>query len=648
MTAAAMLRRSAVETIRRYCVVPEPLTVTEWADRYRMLPDTSASPGRFRSSVAPYARRWMDLGGDPGTSRIVLCWAAQTTKSTVIENILGYRIHRTPSPMVVVQPKIDAAESWAKERLRPMIVATPVLRERVQLGRATESTMRYLRFPNGFCFVASAGSASELASRSAPFVSCDEVDRYEVIPGEGNPVEIIGRRQASSDVGLEILTSTPRDAEATIIWPYLEAGTYEFYHVPCPLCARTQRLEFGRLHWEDGRPREAWYRCVHCDRPFPDTDKPEWLAAGDWVASNPTGEYPSSHLNALYSPFAKSNWVAIKDEWKRAQGKPADLQVFVNTRLAELWEEKGDALKGDALLQRLEPATEGLVPPGVGLLTAGIDVQAAGGGRVEVYVWGWGAGLESWLVASFVLPGDPETEPDQPDSVWQKVDEVLGRSFSRADGGAPMRIACALVDSGYAATKVYRYVRRRASRRVYACKGLGGTGVPILGKPSTVGKERVILYMVGVDAAKTEFIRSQLPTPTRGPGYVHLPDWLTSEQVDQLVSERRMRRVQKGRVIYEWRPKTEDSATEALDCRNYARAALEVLGARKIAQLGALAARAGRAAPAIGTEAPPAADAPPPDDPLTFPEDAPAPAPPRRPTSRRTRGGGGGWMSGFR
>lgn len=616
---ADVLARCAAVT-RQVCAVPEPMTVTEWADRYRYLPETSASPGKYDSSVTPYARRWMDLGADPDVSMIVLCWAAQTTKSTVIENIFGYRIHRQPSPMVVVQPKIDAAESWAKERFRPMVLSTPVLRDRVQIGKATESTMRYFRFPGGFTFIASAGSASELASRSSPVTGCDEVDRYETIPGEGNPVEIISARQASSDIGLSILTSTPRDAETTIIWPYLEGGTYEFYHVPCPLCGHAQRLEWSRLRFEDGRPREAWYVCAACDRPFDERHKPAMLAAGAWVPSNPEGAYPSSHLNQLYSPFAKASWVAIKDKFLRAKGKPADLQVFVNTVLAELWEESTEkATDADVLLQRLEPAEEGVVPVGAGALTVGVDVQDK---SVHAYAWAWGQGMESWLVASTIIPADTSIEWKD-SGLAEALDAWIWQGWRDA-AGRPVPVDCVAVDSGHAKSQVYRYTRMRASRRVYAIKGQGGGGYPIVGKPSTQGKERVLLYMVGTDAAKTEFLRSQLATPQPGPGYVHLPDWLTTEQCHELVAERRKRRVHRGRVIYEWRKVAEDAANEALDCRIYARAALEICGARAIANLGAKAAKRAESAPVAAPE-------PPPRDPM-----APIRAVPRR---------SGGWVT---
>lgn len=586
MTAPAMMLRRAAETFRRLWEIPDALTTTEWAEKYRVLPETSTSPGPYDPSVVPYARRWQDLLADPTTSKVAMCWAVQTTKSTVFENAIAFRVCRMPTPMVIVQPKIDAAEAWAKERFVPMILATPALRQRVRLGRSSDSTLRYKRFPGGFIYVASAQSATELASRSSPFVLVDEADRMEIIPGEGNPVEIVARRQGAADIGMFAITSTPRDAETTIIWPYLEAGTFEYYHVPCPHCGFKQRLEWQRLRWEKGKPETAHYVCCECACVIEESEKRAMLAAGEWVATNPDAPYPSSHLNALYSPFGKSSWAVLAAEWESCQGKPADLQVFVNTRLAELWAETADVTSVDSLTQRLEALEEHMVPDGVGILTAGCDVQY---NRIEVYVWGWGAGLESWPIASFVLTGDPQQEV-QSGGVWAELDQVLARTFKHVSG-REVPVSAALIDSGYATTQVYNFTKRRAHRKIFAAKGVGGEGVPIGNKPTLQRSDRVILYAVGTDAAKTEFLRSQIPTPQAGPGFVHLADWLTTEQCEQLVAEKRTRRIHRGQVIREWRKKKDDSPNEALDCRVYARAALEVqgLGARVVTHLGALA-----------------------------------------------------------
>ena len=595
MSGATALRRTAAQITRRLCVAKERLTTTEWAVKYRELPETGGTRGRYRIETVPYHRRPQDLMGDPTVPLICLAWASQTGKSTCIENAIGKRIHLTPGPMLMVRPKIDDAESWAKERFDPMVRATRVLSALVRLGRAGQSTLRYKVFPGGYLFVPSAQSATELASRSAPDLFIDEADRMEVIAGEGNPIEIVQRRNAATDLGTTVITSTPRDEETTLIWPYLEDGTYELYELPCPHCAHMQPLVWGArerdtgLRWRHAEPWTAAYLCRSCQHTFEEREKPALLLAGDWRATQPEKEYPSFHLNGLYSPFAKSSWATLAREWEKAQGKPHNLQVFFNTRLAELWKEAADQVDESTLAGRLEEELEeGVVPDGVGVLTAGVDVQAAAGGRLEVAVWGWGAGLESWLVATAILPGDPDREPDSPGSVWQDLDAYLGRRFPHVNGGE-LPIAATLIDSGHATTKVYAFTRQRARRKIYACKGVGGEKVTPVGKPTPQGRWRVILYPLGVDALKTEFLRSQIHEQSPGPGYVHLGKWVGDGYLKQLVSEKRITRIVKGRAVREWRPLRADTATEGLDCRNYARAALDVLGPRVVRSLGTLA-----------------------------------------------------------
>ena len=286
----------AADVIRRLCVVPERLTVSEWADRYRVLPDTSTNPGPYSSAVVPYARRWMDLLADPSVSRVVMCWASQLSKSTVFENAIAYRICRMPSPMIVVQPKEDAAESWVRERFMPTVAKMPELLSRVRGG---ESTMRYKRFPGGFLFVASGRSGSDLAARSAPFIFVDEADLLVYLPAEGDPVAIVEKRQAAAEIGCLALVSTPREADTTRIWPEMEGGTDERYQVPCPHCAKPQVLRWGGANteygvkWPHGKPDEAQYLCEHCQTLIDPREKRAMLAAGEWVAQRPDIPIPA-------------------------------------------------------------------------------------------------------------------------------------------------------------------------------------------------------------------------------------------------------------------------------------------------------------------------------------------------------------------
>ena len=592
MTAKAVVkfRRGLADITRDLCEIPPDQSVTDWAEQWVTLPEQDHAP--YRADGAPYQRRWLDATADPTVSKIVLCWAAQTGKSTAIEIGLAHRIHRRPSYMLVLQPDIPSAERWAKVRFRPRVRSIPPLKSRISLSLGGGNTLRMYQFPGGSLEIIAAQSPGELAQRTADILAPDEIDLYEAVPGEGDVLDLARKRLASRDITLEIYTSTPRDAETTKIMPLLEGGTNERYQVPCPHCGHYQELVWGGVgmdhgvKWPADEPQKAYYLCVACAAVIEESHKRPMLLAGRWVATNPDAPYLSSHLNALYSQASRSSWGHLASEFVAAKGKAASLQVFVNTRLAELWKEKLDAMDSAQLVERLEEMEEGVVPAGVGLVTAGVDIQE---NRIEVYTWGWGHGLESWLLSSEVFMGDTAAEPSLATSPFRALFKYLNTLLRHANG-KPVPIFATMIDSGFRPTQVFQAVRR--VNHVFASKGFDGTARPILGKPSmtkTGSKLKVPLFPVGVDQGKTQFLRSQLQEQTPGPGFVHLPNWLTVDQCEQLVAEKRVPVMRKGVTVFEWRRKRDDMPNEALDCRIYARAALERAGAPTIGKLGELA-----------------------------------------------------------
>jgi phage terminase large subunit GpA-like protein len=107
-----------------------------------------------------------------------------------------------------------------------------------------------------------------------------------------------------------------------------------------------------------------------------------------------------------------------------AQGADEAVKAFRNTVLGETWIEAGEAPDWQRLYDRREEWAPGTVPSGGLFLTAGCDVQKD---RLEVDVWAWGRGLESWLVEHVVIeggPGDPAS--------WSALNALLGRSFRHA------------------------------------------------------------------------------------------------------------------------------------------------------------------------------------------------------------------------
>lgn len=100
---------------------------------------------------AEYQRGIMDAISEPGVERVVLMTSAQIGKTEMLNNIVGFHISQDPSPILVLQPTLDMAETWSKDRLAPMLRDTPTLRGKVADPRSRDSgnTLLHKRFAGG-------------------------------------------------------------------------------------------------------------------------------------------------------------------------------------------------------------------------------------------------------------------------------------------------------------------------------------------------------------------------------------------------------------------------------------------------------------------------------------------------------------------
>lgn len=562
---------------------PDPrLTVSEWADAHRVLsPKGSAEPGRWATARTPYLREVMDcLAPRSPIERVVLMKGTQLGGTEAGNNWIGYVIDRVPGPMLAVQPTLDIAKRWSRQRIAPLIEGTPRLRERLPPARTRDSgnTLLSKEFPGGILMIAGANSAAGLRSMPVRFLFLDEVDAYPFdVEGEGDPVTLAIERTATFAGRRKILeVSTPTIQGLSRIELDFAASDQRRYWVPCPGCGAEQLLDAERLVWPDGRPEAAEYRCPECEAAIADHRKPWMLEHGAWRAgAEGDGLTAGFHLSALYSPWL--TWADIARR-KHAAGKDeSKLKVFRNTMEARTWQQAGEAPEWERLFERRE-AYAG-VPAGGLLLTAGVDVQRD---RIEVSVWAWGRGKESWLVEHRVLEGDTARR-----EVWRALDGMLGETW-RHESGALMALSQAAIDSGFAAQDVYAFGRKRRGGRLVIVKG-SERGGALVGTASTVevqssGKRLrrgVRVFPVAGSIAKLElFGQLRLTREEDGSypeGYVHLPAVVDAEWCKQLVAERLvLQRNQRGYAVQSWEKTRERN--EALDCRVYARAAAALVG----------------------------------------------------------------------
>jgi len=564
----------------------QPLTVSEWADKHRRLSSkASAEPGPWRTGRTPYLREPMDcLSSSNTVQRVVMMFAAQTGKTEAGSNWLGYVIDHAPGPMLCVQPTVEMAKRLSKQRLESMITDTPCLAAKIAPARARDSgnTMFSKEFSGGIMLLTGANSATGLRSAPCRYLFADEVDAFPSdVDGEGDPVALAERRTTTFARRKILLTSTPTVKDfSRIEAEYLRSDQRRFY-VPCPSCGGMQWLQWPRLKWDAKRPGDVRYQCEHCSERFEENHKPAMLAAGEWRATAPSdGRTAGFQLSGLYSPLGWCSWEQLVDDFLRAKSDAPALKAFVNTRLAETWEEDyAAAVNADGLMTKRLAYESGTCPAGVVLLTCGVDVQD---NRLAVSVWGWGEGETGWLIWHQELMGDPtQTE------VWGQLDQVLVTEWATAAGKA-LKVSQVAVDSGGHCThEVYRYVRDRVRQNVVAIKGSSRRNSPAVGKGTKVDvscqgrvlKRGVTLYQLGTDTIKTTLFGRLRHNEAGGVGTLHFGMAADEEYFKQLTSERQALRYHRGFPIREWVKKAGDR-NEALDCVVYAYAAMLLFSRR--------------------------------------------------------------------
>ena len=509
----------------------------------------------------------MDAISDPTLRDIVVMAGAQVGKTEMLLNVIGFHIHHDPAPILLVQPTLEMAQAFSKDRLAPMLRDTPALKYKVKDPRSRDAnnTTTHKVFTGGHISLVGSNSAAGLASRPIRVVLCDEVDRYPSSAGsEGSPILLARKRSATFHNRKMVMVSTPTNKGASMIESQYEESDKRQYFVPCEDCGTVQTLKWSQVQWEKDRPETAFYSCEACGSVWDDPKRNRAVRKGEWVATADDTGIAGFHINGLYSP-----WTMMADavrDFLVAKKAPDTLRVFVNTFLAETWEDQGETV-GDIDFQSREDDWGETVPDEIVVVTAGIDVQDD---RLELEIVGWGRDEESWSLGYKTLYGDPSTP-----HLWNDLDNILKVAYT-TESGRQLGIRAACIDSGGHYTQaVYNFVRPREGRRIFAIKGMGGEQRPLVSRPTKNNIGKIKLFAVGTFPIK-ELIFSRLRVQSEGAGYCHFPAGRSDEYYQQLAnSEKIVTKYQKGFPRRDF-VKTR-TRNEALDCRVYAYAALCIL-----------------------------------------------------------------------
>lgn len=564
------------------CLKPPPdLRLSEWADNFRRLSsEASAEPGRWRTDKAPYQREIMDAITDISIKKVVVMSAAQVGKTdAMILNPIGYYLHYEPSPIMVLQPTIQMAEAFSKDRLSPMIRDTPVIADRVNdKSRNSGNTILQKIFPGGHVTMVGANSPSSLASRPIRILLADEIDRYPATAGsEGDPLFLAAKRLTTFWNRKEVDVSTPTIKGLSRIEVEYENSSRGEWNAPCPCCGELQPLRWANVIFDRQNLSEINYVCEKCGVISSEVEWKERFIDGCFIHDDPENPVRGFHLNTLASTLA--TWREVVEKFlvaneEKKKGNIELLKVWTNTELGETWEEDGEQVEDEDLLKHREKYNCE-VPEEVLYLTAGVDTQDD---RFEIEVVGWGPEAESWGIKYAIVYGDLKLE-----QVWKDLDAFLQQTFEKADG-TKMKIICACMDSGgHFTNQVYKFCKMRFNRKVFAIKGSNDSAAAYIQKPTKNNREQAYLFTLGVDTGKSLLLQ-RLKLEEEGPGYCHFPKEDGRGYDEQffkgITAEKQVLVYKKGRPFFEWRLKDagQHKRNEALDCRNYATAAIEITG----------------------------------------------------------------------
>lgn len=561
--------------VLQYLKPPEDIKVSEWADKYRILDSkTSAMPGPWRTDHTPYLKGIMDEFNNHETEEIVYVKPTQVGGTECLQNMAGFIIQQDPAPTMIVYPTDKLAESISENRLQPMIKAAPTLRKRFL---EYESSKLELQFDGMYLTLAGSNSPSSLASKAIRFLFLDEVDKY---PGasrkEADPISLARERTKTFHNKKIFITSTPT-LKTGHVWKAMEeSDAIKHYFVPCPHCGEYIELKWQQVKFPDkegmsysDRAEFATYVCQECGCTINDQDKTQMLSRGEWRIIKQNTKYVRKvafWMNTLYSPFIRFS-EAVK-EFLASKDDPEKLQNFINSWLAEPWEDTKLKTSADLVLERQSEVEEFIVPDWTKLLTAGVDIQE------NCLYWtirAWG----DYLTSQNIAHGQAFT--------FSEIERIMNLEYIMQDK-TPVVVALALIDSGYNADAAYDFC---ASNTEWSLPAKGSSN-PMIShyKLSTVNKTDSRAYgmnLVMVDGGKyKDMIAGRMRKPN-GSGSWMVYKGCDMEYAEQVTAEHKINvKNGNGKIRQEWVQKHSHGDNHYLDCEVYALAAADVLGVRML------------------------------------------------------------------
>lgn len=570
----------------------EPLTVTEWANKYRWFAHGQSWKSQHGNAAydvkdAPFQRGPQDALLD--TSIQVHAWmmASRIAKTVMMGNGFGYFSHWDPTTQLFMYPSQDDANLRSREEFQPMIDVSPELKNKYYDVRMTfreynrDNTIAFKKYLGGSVGFVGSNAPSKLRARTARVIWCDESDGYKKSSGEeGDPTLLAFNRSKNYADAVKVVASTPTIKHHSTIEYWMNLSDWQRWFVSCWFCNAWQFMMWKQYRWPgDDRAATRWH-CEMCDKGHNDIQRDKVIRAGEWRPTRQFTGIRGYFLPGYYSIFPAAGAYRGKmhemaedaHRAKHSQNPVETLRVWVNTFLTETFQEESDAPPDwQVLYNRREDYDRNSLPLGVIMVSFGTDFQAD---RVEVTFWGHGKENESWRIEKQVLYGDPRMP-----EMYARLEQLLLLPFKRVDG-AELHAKCGGFDTGYYACmkQLYEWLRPRQRFGWFAFKGSSMVDADPIERAKKSRVSRVTLLMVGTHKIKS-FIYNRSNITNVGPGYIHFPMSMSEKDFEQLFAEESRSIFKSGVQFKEFTlPPTGNRRNEELDCAVMAHAALFARG----------------------------------------------------------------------
>lgn len=539
-----------------------------------LVPQNSAIPGPWGNYRTPYLVGIMDELSNWETEEVDFIKPTQVGGTEVALNFLGYIIDQDPADTMVVYPSDQLAERISENRIQPSIRAARTLREKY---KETQSKVDELRFDGMSVYLTGSNSPANLSSSPIKYLIIDEVDKFAgASKKEADPVSLARERTKTFRNRKIYMASTPTTKTGHIYKALESADEVRHFFVPCPHCGDYIELKFAQLKFpnEEGmtyadRAEYTVYICQSCGGVITDRDKQNMLLGGQWRTIEKRTQFPRKvafWLNTLYSPFVRFS--EIVKTFLQSKDDPELLQNFVNSWLAEPWEDTKLKTSADLVLERQTELPAYTLPSWTRLVTGGVDVQ-----ETSVYwtIRAWGERQTSQCIAHGQVYNFAELEA------------VMNLQFPKEETGETMVVSLAIIDSGDNTDLVYDFCANNAD---WTLPGKGSSHpMDTAFRLSKIERQSSSVYgmtLVLIDTAQYKRRIAGRMRRENGTGSWMVYSGCDRDYAEQVTAEHEITERSGGRLVRKWVKKSSHADNHYLDCEVYAYVAADLLGVRTL------------------------------------------------------------------